>query len=263
MNNNPADEDEIKNSHDELYYQQRIHQLESLLQSKTQQLEELVNELEDFSFSISHDLKAPLRAIAGFATILKEEQAERLDAEGNRVIGIIEANTKKLTDMINNLLTYSSVSKKQVNLSPVNMKALAMESLAALMDEEEKQNICAVVSNIPFCMADEKMIKHVWLNLLNYVLMSAFKNNYNHIEVGFEEDANTITYIISATLKKGISQQPTETPAKNNQQNSHVQMEGGGAGSAFIKRVLFKHGGNFWIQATPYDGSAYYFSLPK
>ncbi|HVX48806.1 MAG TPA: histidine kinase dimerization/phospho-acceptor domain-containing protein [Chitinophagaceae bacterium] len=239
----------------------RIQQLETLLLEKTRQLDEVTRELDDFSFAVSHDLKAPVRALAGFSGILKEEQYDRLDDEGRRVTGIIENNARKLGEMIEAMVSHSGVSKKNIIYRDVDMKAMAETTLGMLLTVNEKAVLNINITALPTAFADENMIKQVWLNVFNMALLQAGENNYNSLLVEFEEDSEATTYCIKSTR---IMQY--EAVAGNRQLiNAGIRqhLEGHGTGSAFVKRVIFKHNGNFWVQTIPGSQCAFYFSLPK
>ncbi len=244
-------------------YPERILQLEKLLDNKTRQLQEVTQELDDITFAISHDLKAPIRAIAGFSAILKEEQSSKLDDEGKRVIEVIENNALKLTGMLNDIISYSAISKKNLQWQPVNMNALAAEAIDVIMTAEEKTAFAIITDDLENCNADGKMMKQLWLNLVNIAALYAEKNICFKINIGCTADDSTVTYHIKACP---AGQQKNEPGAGINMEANimiHEQLESAGTGAAFIKRVLFKHGGNFWIQSKPLGGCSFFFRLPK
>ncbi|HWB23855.1 MAG TPA: histidine kinase dimerization/phospho-acceptor domain-containing protein [Chitinophagaceae bacterium] len=240
----------------------RIRQLEALLEDKTRQLDEVTRELDDFSFAVSHDLKAPVRALSGFSAILKEEQHDNLDDEGKRVVNVIEANARKLTSMIDEMVTHSSISKKDVVLRQVDMYNAARQSMLNLLTADEAKLFTVTVASLPVCTADEKMMQHVWLNVLNMALLYAGKNGHLSITVDFEEEGDRLTYFVK-TVKTVMLPEEQEKLAGILKANIHQHLEGHGAGSAFIKRALHKHTGNFWTQYIPGKESVFFFSLPK
>lgn len=248
--------------HQEDTLEQRIKQLEELLEYKTEQLNEVTRELDDLSFAVSHDLKAPVRAIAGFSAILKDEQADSLNSEGKRVLGVIEKNSVKLTDMLNEIVNCSAISKKSVQPQKINMLALLQGALGSLLSAKEKDIFKITVDNIEPCIADENMMKQLWLNLCNMVLLYAEKNSFFNIfiESTLQQQQiiyNIKTYKISAGIDNlnGVAELAKAIATRET-------LEGSGTGTAFIKRVLYKHGGNFWIQSVPAHECSFNFSIP-
>jgi len=243
-------------------HEQRISQLEKLLESKIRQLAEVTQELDDLTFAISHDLKAPIRAIGGFSGILKEEQGEALNAEAKRLLAVIDKNAGKLTNMLNDIISYSAISKKNLVTRTVNMHQLASYSLETLLSTKEKDIFTITVKAPDTCNADESMMKQLWLNLLNMALLHAEKNSFFNIEISSGENEQQLTYSIkcNAAIVGDANADGGYNIAETI--NARESLEGGGTGAAFIKRVLFKHGGNFWIQSIPHRECIFNFSLP-
>ena len=240
----------------------RLQQLEELLEAKTMQLNAVTQELDDLSSSISHDLKAPVRAIAGFATILAEEEAGRLSGEGIRLIGIIQKNTKKLSGMIEEIVSYSSISKRKVLLTEVNMQEMVTSIQSSMMSASEQQLITVSVTGIHACRADANMIKQVWLNLFNMSLLYAEKNGFLQLNVTSEKQDDHIVYTLEVKNNALEATRPEKIDALNCEIINRESLEGNGTGAAFIKRAIFKHRGHFWIQAVPGVECTFNMSLP-
>jgi len=238
----------------------RIAQLEQMLEAKTTQLKQVTQELDDISFAVSHDLKAPIRAIAGFAAILTEEAGD-LSSEGKRVVGVIERNAQKLSGMLNDIITYSSVSKKNVVITDVNMQQMMYEACNTVMPGQAKVNTSIINAGLQPCKADESMMKQLWINLLNMSLFYAEKNDYKYLHLSSEEKDKYITYTITINNAQQYSDSlPGEIAIGDVPYRESI--EGNGTAASYIKRVLFKHNGSFWIQALPGHSCTFNFNLP-
>lgn len=240
-------------------YLLRIAQLEQLLEAKAIQLKQVTQELDDISFAVSHDLKAPIRAIAGFAAILVEEAAD-LSTEGRRVIGVIERNTQKLSGMLNDIITYSSLSKKTTVIAKVNMQQMAHDALNTVMPGQVQANVSIDDAGLKPCMADESMMKQLWINLLHMCLFYADKNGFKYLHLTSDVKDNYITYTV--TVKNVQPYDGVMREMRIGDLPYRETVEGNGTAASYIKRVLFKHNGSFWIQSLPGHNCTFNFNLP-
>jgi light-regulated signal transduction histidine kinase (bacteriophytochrome) len=140
--------------------------LEVLVGQRTAQLEAANKELEAFSYSVSHDLRAPLRAIDGYTRILMEDYAVRLDDEGQRVCKIISDNAKAMGQLIDDLLAFSRIGRAAMQPAPVDMATLARSIFFELTTEAERARIDFQVGDLPYALVDAALVRHVWMNLL-------------------------------------------------------------------------------------------------
>jgi light-regulated signal transduction histidine kinase (bacteriophytochrome) len=239
----------------------RTKQLEDLLENKTGQLAHVTRELDDLIFAISHDLKAPVRAIAGFSAILSEEYSESLDEEAKRLLAVVQKNAGTLTNMLNEIVTYSAISKKNIVHRPVNMHQLVNASFETLLSSKESNMFDINIDPLLSCSADESMMKQLWLNFLNMVLLHAEKNTCFKLQINSFEQDGQIVYCAKAR-KAEKTEHADAQEHLNKTITNRENLEGNGTGAAFIKRVLFKHGGNFWIQAIPGCEYIFSFSIP-
>lgn len=238
----------------------RIAQLEQMLEAKNIQLKQITQELDDLSFAVSHDLKAPIRAIAGFTAILTEEAGD-LTGESKRLIGIIEKNAQKLSAMLNEIISYSSISKKSTVPRQLNMQQLASDAAKIVLPVQEQGNFSINVNNLLPCIADETMMKQLWINLLAICLLYAERNAFKVLDVTSECKDGVINYTaaVSNTL------QAESNAATGTVQNSPLHRESveeNGTAASYIKRVIFKHQGSFWISVLPGHGCTFNFCLP-
>lgn len=241
--------------------QDDIYRLEQLLKHKTRQLEEVTSELEAFSHAVSHDLKAPLRAISGYAAILQEEQKEKLGTEGQRMLDIIGNSAAKLTQMINELAGFAVLAKKQAVFGPVNMQQLFEDSVQELLPPEQKERFSISAASLPSCTGDEGLLKEVWVNLVDNAIKCSFSQQHPVIEAGFEEEPGMTIYFVH---DKGPGFDATQAQKFFDPFNPNPEkVEGNGTRLAFVKRVIYKHAGSVWAQSIPGEGNTFYFSIPR
>jgi light-regulated signal transduction histidine kinase (bacteriophytochrome) len=212
---------------------------------------------------MSHDLRAPLRAITGYAQILKEDYAVALGGEGNRLVDVIQSSSQKMDQMINDLMSFSHAGRNEAVFTFMEMKPLVEHCIDELLSAEYKSKYTISVANLPGCTGDEGMLKLVWLNLLDNAIKYSSKKLQPVIEVGFEEDEAMNTYFVK---DKGIGfdmQYSNKLFKPFQRLHRDDEYEGTGTGLAFVKRIILKHSGSVWVQSSPNEGSTFYFSIPK
>ena len=227
------------------------------------QLKVVNKELEAFSYSVSHDLRAPLRAISGFSAMLKEDYKIKIDAEGNRIIDVIIAKTKMMGQLIDDLLKFSKMARAEVVSDSIDMKKLAETCIEDLLQNEKKTEIYFNISPMPYCSGDTSMLKQVWFNLISNALKYSSKKSLQRIEAGaVNNDKCTIYY---------VKDNGTGFDMKFYQKLFGVfqrlhrkdEFEGTGVGLALAKRIISKHGGEIWAESILNEGATFYFSIPK
>jgi signal transduction histidine kinase len=245
--------DQIKTAHADL--EMRVHQ-------RTAELEAVNKELESFSYSVSHDLRAPLRAVSGYAVILKEDYATTLDDEAKRILGNITANVRTMGQLIDDLLSFSRLGKKELSQrGSVDMKALAELSLSELMPGQETEKVQVKVSSLPNCRGDEGMIKQIWVNLIGNALKYSSKNKDPLIEIGSAGSQFEPVYYVRDN-GVGFDMKYSDKLFNVFQRlHSQDEFEGTGIGLALAKRIVQKHGGRIWAESRPGEGATFFFSL--
>jgi signal transduction histidine kinase len=241
----------------------RVHhtqaELEKKVQSRTQELEAVNKELEAFSYSVSHDLRAPLRAVSGYAMMLKEDYEDSFDDEAKRITGNILLNVKMMGRLIDDLLAFSRLGKREVRKQVTNMKELA-ETTVAELSPDEKYRI--ELGEIPWCKGDGDLLKQVWMNLIGNAVKYSSKRNDPHITVGSTQDAAGPIYFVRDNGAGFDSKYADKLFKVFQRLHSHEEFEGTGIGLALVKRILDKHKGQIWAESSPGDGAAFYFRLP-
>ncbi|NTW77369.1 MAG: heavy metal translocating P-type ATPase, partial [Syntrophaceae bacterium] len=225
-------------------------------------LEAANKELESFSYSVSHDLRAPLRALDGFAGILQEDYSASLDAEGNRVLMVIKDNAKKMGVLIDDLLTFSRLNRQEIKFSAINMKDLAVSVYNELVPEEARGEIDFRIQNIPDAKGDATAIKQVWVNLIGNAIKFSSKRQKRIIEIGCDTINNENIYFVK---DNGVGFDMTYSDKLFGVfQRLHTteEFEGTGVGLAIVQRIITRLNGRVWAEGRINEGAAFYFTLP-
>lgn len=239
-------------------------ELEKRVEERTAQLEYANKELESFSYSVSHDLRAPLRSINGYANALIEDHAPKLDDDGKRMLGIVINSAKRMGQLIDDLLTFSRLGRQSLSKAEMNMDDLVKQIVDELLAEENGRKIALEIKVLGKAMADTSMLRQVWLNLLSNALKYSKNKKKSIIEVGrLDGNIKTDTFYVRDN-GAGFDM------AYNNKlfgvfQRLHKisEFEGTGVGLALAKRIIDKHGGEIWAEAEVDKGATFYFSLPN
>ncbi len=233
------------------------------LEKKTEELEEANTELESFSYSVSHDLRAPLRAIIGFSKILIEDYADKVGDEGRRLLNIIQDNTKKMENLIDDLLALSRIGRKEILLSDIDMYKLAETVFNEVKTLNPERNIKFQIKPLPHVRGDEGLIRQVFFNLFsNAVKFTKTKENAI-IEVGgYDEGSRCVYYVKDNGV--GFNMEYSDKLFNAFQRlHSEDEFEGTGIGLAIVKRIIIRHKGKIWAEGKENEGATFYFSLPK
>ncbi|WP_347839829.1 PAS domain S-box protein [uncultured Draconibacterium sp.] len=237
--------------------------LEELVSNRTEALEESNKEMEAFSYSVSHDLRAPLRAISGFSKFLIEDYADVLDAEGNRYLNVINENTDKMDKLITDLLKLSRTSRAELKYIELNMKALARSMYMEVVSEEEQKDFEFIVNDIPNIKGDSTSIKQLWTNLIGNAVKYSSKSETKRIEIGAIQGApGFYTYYVKdwgAGFNEDFKEKIFDTFKRLHKDS---EFKGTGVGMAIAKRVVDKHNGTIWAESKGESGATFFFTLP-
>ena len=243
--------------------EEKIRELNKELQDQAERLEAANKELEAFSYSVSHDLRAPLRAVDGFTGMLVDEYKDKFDDEGQRICSVIQENAKKMGQLIDDLLAFSRLSRADIKITRIDMKTLANSVYHELTDEEARDKIDFIVHDIPPIDGDPNMIRQVWVNLISNAIKFSSKKEKPMIEISNEYEDQKVTYTVKDN-GAGFSMKYTNKLFGVFQRlHSSKEFEGTGVGLAIVQRVINKHGGKVWAESEIDKGAAFFFSLPK
>jgi PAS domain S-box-containing protein len=237
--------------------------LEEMVQERTAQLQAAVNELEAFTYTVSHDLRAPLRSMNGFVHILLEDYGSVLDSEGKRVCGVIADSTQQMGKLIDDLLALSRINRSSLVVMPINMTMMVKSIYNELTTEEQRSRILFSVGRLPEASVDPALIRQVWVNLLDNALKFTSKNPAPCISVeGHADDAGTVFSVTDNGV--GFDMQYKDKLFGVFQRlHSVKEFVGTGVGLAIVDRIISRHGGRVWANAEVNRGATFYFSVKK
>jgi len=241
----------------------RLHEdLEDHIAERTSELTRTIGELEAFSYSISHDLRAPLRAINGFAAILREEHAERLDSDGDELLMKIETNASKMAQLIDGLLDFSRLARAESVSTEIDMTALARGVAAELAGEPAGRSVEIVVGNLPGVVGDEAMLRQVWANLISNAIKFSAPRAAPRIDIGGEaRDGERVFHV----RDNGVGFDMTYAEklfGVFNRLHRTDEFPGVGVGLALTRRIVTRHGGRIWADSRDGEGATFHFALP-
>src|SRR5688572_30030046 len=239
------------------------HDLEAQVAQRTKALEETNAELESFSYSVSHDLRAPLRAIHGFARILVEDHSADVDPEAQRLLGIIDQNTRRMGQLIDDLLAFSRLGRQELEKRPVDMTELVSAVAEDVRRGDTNGGIDFKILPLPPAQGDRALLRQVWGNLLQNAAKFSRERDRPHIEIGFRPDGNQTVYYVRDN-GAGFDDRYTDKLFGVFQRlHREDEFEGTGVGLAIVKRIVQRHGGRVWAESKLNEGATFYFTLPQ
>lgn len=235
--------------------------LERLVEERTVELKSANSELESFSYSISHDLRAPLRSIHGYMNILAEEYGNQLDEEANRLINIILQNGQKMGQLIDDLLAFSRLGRSELNKSRISMDEMVSSILEEQKKYEKGREMEINISPMPFAHADHTTIRQVWVNLISNALKYSRQRSKTIIQIGSMEKNSETVYFVKDNGAGFNMKYYDKLFGVFQRLHSHTEFEGTGVGLAIVQRIVSRHGGKVWAEAKVDEGATFYFTL--
>jgi PAS domain S-box-containing protein len=233
------------------------------IQSTNKSLESANQELETFAYSVSHDLRTPLRAVDGFSRILLEDYAPKLDAEGQRVVNVIREGTRKMAQMIDDILAFSRAGRLQLSMEAIDMEELVREALKSLQPALAGGNVKVEVQPLPGSQGDASMIQRLWTNLLDNAIKFTRTKPGGAVEVGSQAGANETIYYVKDNGIGFDERRAHRLYGVFQRLHGGEEYEGTGVGLAIVKRIIERHGGRVWAEGKVGEGATFYFALPQ
>jgi light-regulated signal transduction histidine kinase (bacteriophytochrome) len=230
---------------------------------RTAQLEAANKELESFSYSVSHDLRAPLRAISGFASALIEDHAAQLNSEGQHYLQIVCDSASQMGRLIDDLLAFSRLGRKEIDKEEIDMRHLAKSVFNELRAPNPERKIAFKVEPLPFALGDRAMLRQVWVNLLSNALKFTSRKEGAVIEIGCQAGADQEIYYIKDNGAGFEMEYAGKLFGVFQRLHSTEEFEGTGVGLAIVQRIIHRHGGRVWAEGKVDEGATISFVLPR
>ena len=236
--------------------------LERRVQERTAALNAANHEMEAFSYSVSHDLRAPLRGMDGYVRMLQEDCADRLDAEGNRMLGVISGEAKRMGQLIDDLLAFSRLGRQDMESAAVDMTDLARAVFVNLTQSTPQATPHFDLKALPPARGDRAMLRQVFVNLLSNAIKFTRHQPAPAIEVGGQSDDGVTTFYVKDNGVGFDQKFQHKLFGVFQRLHSEEEFEGTGVGLALVQRVIHRHGGKIWADGKVGEGAIFYFTLP-
>jgi PAS domain S-box-containing protein len=245
-----------------LKYEHEILKLNQILQDHGHELERANKELEAFSYSVSHDLRAPLRAIDGFSKILLADHYNHLNNAGQRLLRVVSENAQRMGRLIDDLLKFSRTGRQEMTISRIKMtelfKSISMELIPAYPEQKIEMNF----HDLPDAFGDLSLLKLVVNNLLSNAIKFSGKRDLSIIEIGGYSSDNELVYFVKDNGTGFDMRFSSKLFGVFQRLHSMEEFSGTGVGLALVKRIVDRHGGRIWAESELNKGAVFYFSLP-
>lgn len=239
-----------------------IREAQKLIEQRQVELEAANHELEAFSYSVSHDLRAPLRAIDGFVGMLQEDYSGKLDVEGQRLLNVVRNSAVKMGRLIDDILAFSRAGRTAINLVEIDMTELVRAVIAdPLAPATAGRTIAIDIAELPPARGDHAMLERVWVNLIDNAIKYSAPKPDAHIEIGANvAEHETVYYVRDNGI--GFDMQYVDKLFGVFQRLHGSEIPGTGIGLAIVKRLVSRHGGRVWAEGKPGEGATFYFTMP-
>ncbi len=232
--------------------------------SQAEKLNRVNNELESFSYSVSHDLRAPLRAVHGYAQMLSEDYGRQMDEEASRIISNIMSNAKKMGTLIDDLLSFSRLGRRELVKMKMQMHDMVKNICAELNDNPDtRHKVRFIIHPLSPVFADSVTMKQVWINLISNALKYSREKEKIIIEIGALQLEDETAYYIKDNGVGFDMRYAEKLFGVFQRLHSDEEFEGTGVGLAIVQRVIAKHGGRVWAESKINEGATFFFSLPN
>ena len=238
-------------------------ELERRVDDRTAQLEASFKESEAFSYSVSHDLRAPLRHISGYVSLLTSHFHDSLSEKGKHYLDTIADSTHQMGILIDDLLQLSRTGRQEMRQANVDMNDILQEALKIVKHDTSDRPIDWIIARLPHVFGDHNLLLLVWINLLSNAVKFTRLKKKARIETGFREEDHEYLFFVRDNGAGFDMQYAHKLFGVFQRLHSSAEFEGTGIGLANVHQIILKHGGRTWAEAEPDKGATFYFSLPK
>jgi PAS domain S-box-containing protein len=233
------------------------------VRERTAELEAANKELEAFSYSVSHDLRAPLRAVSGFSSIVLQQFSSQVPLDAQRFLKEINASANEMARLIDGLLEFSRLSRQTVSRQSVNVSALVRDVLSELRKEQRDRQIEIQIGEFPDCIGDPLLLKQVFVNLLSNAIKFTRHKDRAGIEVGWREQDSESVYFVRDNGAGFDMRYADKLFGVFQRLHRNDEFEGTGVGLSIVQRIIHRHGGRIWAEGEVNKGATFYFTLPR
>jgi signal transduction histidine kinase len=242
----------------------RLHdELEQHITERTEELTRTIDELQAFTYTISHDLRAPLRAINGFAAIMREEEVARLSPDGNALLEKIERNAARMGRLIDGLLEFSRLARAESARDDVDMAALAKSAVAEVAEEYGPRAPDVTFDALPPVRGDAAMLRQTWINLVSNAFKFSSREAAPRVWIGASDGDGEITYHVRDNGVGFDMADAANLFGVFSRLHANESYPGVGVGLAIVRRIVERHGGRVRAESWPGEGTTFHFTLPK
>jgi light-regulated signal transduction histidine kinase (bacteriophytochrome) len=238
-----------------------VSKLQHRVREHVVELEVANQELEAFSYTVSHDLRAPLRVISGVSTVLVQSYAPQLSNEAQQLVGKISHSANHMSQLIDHLLQFASLSRQPLAKQPVEVSAIVLDVLDMLYQSNINDRIKVVIGDLPATSADPMLLRQVYSNLLSNSFKFTRLKKDPQVEIGCKNDGAENIYFVRDNGAGFDISQADQLFKVFHRLHSKSQFEGTGVGLAFVHRIVQRHGGRIWVEAGINQGATFYFTL--
>jgi signal transduction histidine kinase len=236
--------------------------LEENVRERTEELKIANRELEAFSHSVSHDLRAPLRAVSVFTQALLSEHADTLNDEGRRLLQNVNAGAAHMDRLITDLLRLSQLNRQALHRQPVRFAELIQRIIDGMANDRAGRDIEFVIADFPTWQVDQGLIQQVFVNLISNAIKFTRERERARIEIGYRMDGTTLVVFVRDNGVGFNMKHMNKLFGVFQRLHSAEQFEGTGVGLSIVRRIVERHGGKVWVDGAQDQGATFYFSLP-
>jgi PAS domain S-box-containing protein len=246
-----------------LYMVEDLNEVTNRMKEEQRKLELSNQELDAFTYSVSHDLRAPLRAINGYSDFLLEDYSDKLDDEGKRFLQVIRSNASKMDRLIIDMLNLSRISRTEMRMAAVDMGRVAQTVFREIATEEEQNSFELEVEELPTVSCDYALMKQVWINLISNALKYSGNSTIKKIYIGSRKEANELVFFVKDFGAGFDPKYQDKLFGVFQRLHREEEFKGTGVGLAIVQRIIHRHGGRVWAEAEQNKGAVFSFTLPS